>query len=59
MLEVVDLDPAAILRDHDLLRPIHATTSADGHSGRELPELPELTWERADRANALTAAAGA
>lgn len=56
MLEVVDLDPAAILRDHDLLRPIHATTSADGHSGRE---LPELTWERADRANALTAAAGA
>ncbi len=56
MLEVVDLHRAAILRDHDLLRPIQATTSADGHCGRE---LPELTWERADSADALKAAAGA
>ncbi|WP_193614539.1 methionine adenosyltransferase [Nocardioides lijunqiniae] len=52
VLEVFDLRPAAILRDLDLLRPIYAKTSAYGHFGRE---LPEFTWERTDRADALKA----
>ncbi len=55
VLAVFDLRPAAILRDLDLLRPIYAKTSAYGHFGRE---LPEFTWERTDRADALKAAAG-
>jgi S-adenosylmethionine synthetase len=53
VLQVFDLRPAAILRDLDLLRPIYAKTSAYGHFGRE---LPEFTWERTDRADALKAA---
>ena len=44
--EVFDLRPAAIIRDLDLLRPIYQRTAAYGHFGRE---LPEFTWERADR----------
>jgi S-adenosylmethionine synthetase len=55
VLEVFDLRPGAILRDLDLLRPIYAKTAAYGHFGRE---LPEFTWERTDRAEALKAAAG-
>ncbi|MEU9145072.1 methionine adenosyltransferase [Streptomyces sp. NPDC048349] len=53
--EVFDLRPAAIIRDLDLLRPIYAQTAAYGHFGRE---LPDFTWERTDRAQALRAAAG-
>jgi S-adenosylmethionine synthetase len=48
--EVFDLRPAAIIRDLDLLRPIYQQTSAYGHFGRE---LPDFTWERTDRADAL------
>jgi len=55
VLEVFDLRPGAIVRDLDLLRPIYAKTAAYGHFGRE---LPEFTWERTDRAEALKAAAG-
>jgi S-adenosylmethionine synthetase len=55
VLQVFDLRPAAILRDLDLLRPIYAKTAAYGHFGRE---LPEFTWEKTDRADALKAAAG-
>jgi len=54
--EVFDLRPAAIIRDLDLLRPIYAQTAAYGHFGRE---LPDFTWERADRVDALKTAAGA
>ena len=53
--EVFDLRPAAIIRDLDLLRPIYAQTAAYGHFGRE---LPDFTWERTDRVDALQAAAG-
>ncbi|MCX4997994.1 methionine adenosyltransferase [Streptomyces longwoodensis] len=53
--EVFDLRPAAIIRDLDLLRPIYAPTAAYGHFGRE---LPDFTWERTDRADALKRAAG-
>ncbi len=55
VLEVFDLRPAAIIRDLDLLRPIYTETAAYGHFGRE---LPNFTWERTDRVDALKAAAG-
>jgi len=51
--KVFDLRPAAIIRDLDLKRPIYAKTAAYGHFGRE---LPEFTWERTDRVDALKAA---
>ncbi|MEV0692726.1 methionine adenosyltransferase [Streptomyces sp. NPDC050388] len=53
--EVFDLRPAAIIRDLDLLRPIYSQTAAYGHFGRE---LPDFTWERTDRVDALRKAAG-
>ena len=53
--EVFDLRPAAIIRDLHLLRPIYAATAAYGHFGRE---LPDFTWERTDRVDALRSAAG-
>ncbi|MFE0775953.1 methionine adenosyltransferase [Streptomyces sp. NPDC058861] len=53
--EVFDLRPAAIIRDLDLLRPIYSQTAAYGHFGRE---LPDFTWERTDRVDALKTAAG-
>ncbi len=55
VLDVFDLRPAAIIRDLDLLRPIYAQTAAYGHFGRE---LPDFTWERTDRVDALRQAAG-
>ncbi|MFJ8441231.1 methionine adenosyltransferase [Kitasatospora griseola] len=51
--KVFDLRPAAIIRDLDLLRPIYSQTAAYGHFGRE---LPDFTWERTDRVDALKAA---
>ncbi len=51
--EVFDLRPAAIIRDLDLLRPIYSATSVYGHFGRE---LPQFTWERTDRVDALRSA---
>jgi len=53
VLATFDLRPAAIIRDLELLRPIYTLTSAYGHFGRE---LPEFTWERTDRVNALQSA---
>jgi S-adenosylmethionine synthetase len=52
---VFDLRPAAIIRDLDLLRPIYAQTAAYGHFGRD---VPDFTWERTDRVDALKAAVG-
>ena len=53
--EVFDLRPAAIIRDLDLLRPIYTATATYGHFGRE---LPDFTWERLDRVDAVRSAAG-
>ncbi|MPZ60216.1 MAG: methionine adenosyltransferase [Propionibacteriales bacterium] len=53
VLSVFDLRPAAIISELDLLRPIYTQSAAYGHFGRE---LPEFTWERTDRAEALRAA---
>ncbi|MDQ6997512.1 MAG: methionine adenosyltransferase [Mariprofundus sp.] len=52
--EHFDLRPKAIVQGLDLLRPIYAKTAAYGHFGRE---LPEFTWEKTDKADALRAAA--
>ena len=49
-----DLRPKAIVQGLDLLRPIYAKTAAYGHFGRE---IPEFTWEKTDKAEALKAAA--
>ena len=53
VLATFDLRPAAIIRDLELLRPIYRLTSAYGHFGRE---LPEFSWERTDRVDALQSA---
>ena len=53
--QVFDLRPKAIIQQLDLLRPIYKKTAAYGHFGRE---LPEFTWERTDKAEALKSAAG-
>jgi S-adenosylmethionine synthetase len=53
--QVFDLRPAAIIRDLDLKRPIYNQTASYGHFGRE---LPDFTWERADRVEALKGAIG-
>jgi len=51
--EVFDLRPSAIIEQLDLRRPIYLSTATYGHFGRE---LPDFTWERTDRADALAAA---
>lgn len=53
--KVFDLRPAAIIEDLDLRRPIFGKTSVYGHFGRD---LPEFTWERTDRVDALRAVIG-
>lgn len=53
--EVFDLRPGAIVDELNLRRPIYRKTAAYGHFGRE---LPEFTWERTDRIDALRAACG-
>lgn len=53
VLETFDLRPGAIIRDLDLLRPIYSNFTVYGHFGRD---LPDATWERTDRAEALAAA---
>jgi S-adenosylmethionine synthetase len=51
-----DLRPYGILKMLDLIRPIYRPTAAYGHFGRE--DL-ELSWERADKAEALRGAVAA
>ncbi|WP_276685353.1 methionine adenosyltransferase [Slackia piriformis] len=53
--EVFDLRPGAIIDALDVGRPMSRLTSNYGHFGRE---LPEFTWERTDRVDALRAACG-
>ncbi|MGI6360808.1 MAG: methionine adenosyltransferase [Bacillota bacterium] len=42
----IDMRPAAIIRDFDLLRPIYQATAAYGHFGRLDLDLP---WEKTDK----------
>jgi S-adenosylmethionine synthetase len=51
-----DLRPFGILKMLDLIRPIYRPTAAYGHFGRE--DI-DLTWERTDKAEALSGAAAA
>jgi len=53
--EHFDLRPGAIIEQLDMRRPIYRQTAAFGHFGR--PDL-DLPWERTDKAEALSAAAG-
>jgi S-adenosylmethionine synthetase len=53
--EEFDLRPRAIIEALDLLRPIYKQTAAYGHFGRE---IPEFSWERIDRVDALRQRAG-
>jgi S-adenosylmethionine synthetase len=53
--EQFDLRPKGIITSLDLLRPIYRKTASGGHFGRS---LPEFTWERTDKADALRKAAG-
>ncbi|NBC48426.1 MAG: methionine adenosyltransferase [Gammaproteobacteria bacterium] len=50
-----DLRPYALIKMLNLVRPIYRQTAAYGHFGRE---LPDLTWERTDKAAQLKDAAG-
>ncbi|MBC6906468.1 methionine adenosyltransferase [Saccharophagus sp. K07] len=45
-----DLRPRGLIEMLDLLRPIYRPTAAYGHFGRE---LPNFTWEKTDKAEAL------
>ena len=53
--EHFDLRPKGLIAMLDLYRPIYQKTASYGHFGRE---LPEFTWERTDKADALRADAG-
>ena len=53
--ELFDLTPKGIIESLDLLRPIYRKTAAYGHFGRE---LPEFTWEKTDRVDAIKAYLG-
>ncbi|PIE39767.1 MAG: methionine adenosyltransferase, partial [Gammaproteobacteria bacterium] len=48
--EHFDLRPYGIIQMLDLIRPIYENTAAFGHFGRE---LPEFSWEKTDKAEAL------
>ncbi len=50
--EVFDLRPAAIVQALNLRRPIYSQISCYGHFGRD---LPDVTWERTDKAEELAA----
>jgi S-adenosylmethionine synthetase len=53
--EFFDLRPYGLIQMLDLIKPIYQKTAAYGHFGRE---LPEFSWERTDKADALRDAAG-
>ena len=45
-----DLTPGGLIKMLDLKRPIYQQTAAYGHFGRE---LPDFTWEKTDKVDAL------
>src|SRR4029077_13434183 len=52
---VFSFKPAAIIKQLNLLRPIYSKTTNYGHFGKN---DPDITWEKADKADALRKAAG-
>ena len=53
--DVFDFRPGAIIDQLGLWNPIYGKTAAYGHFGRE---LPEFTWEKADKVNVLRVTCG-
>ncbi|KEI35357.1 S-adenosylmethionine synthetase [Francisella sp. W12-1067] len=53
IVKTFDLRVGKIIENLDLLRPIYRKTSNYGHFGRE---LPEFSWEKIDKAEALRTA---
>jgi S-adenosylmethionine synthetase len=53
--ETFSFKPAAIIKQLNLLRPIYSKTTNYGHFGKN---DPDLTWEQADKAEALRKAVG-
>src|SRR6266571_5349343 len=53
--EVFSFKPAAIIKQLNLLRPIYSKTTNYGHFGKN---DPAITWEKADKADALRKACG-
>ena len=49
------LTPKGIIETLNLRRPVYRESARHGHFGRE---LPEFTWEKTDKADALRKAAG-
>jgi S-adenosylmethionine synthetase len=54
-LKVFSFNPADIVKQLNLLRPIYSKTTNYGHFGKE---DPDITWERTDKASALKKAIG-
>lgn len=48
--EIFKLTPKGIIESLDLLKPIYRKTASYGHFGRE---LPEFTWEKTDKVEAI------
>ncbi len=55
VLEVFSFNPADIVKQLDLLRPIYSKTTNYGHFGKE---DADITWEKTDKAAALKKAVG-
>jgi S-adenosylmethionine synthetase len=55
VLAVFNFKPAEIIQQLDLLRPIYSKTTNYGHFGKI--DDPEITWEKAHKADELRAAA--
>lgn len=55
VLKVFSFNPADIVKQLDLLRPIYSKTTNYGHFGKD---DPDITWEKTDKAGALKKAVG-
>src|SRR3954464_11945428 len=53
--QIFSFKPAAIIKQLNLLRPIYSKTTNYGHFGKT---DPDITWEKADKADALRKAIG-
>ncbi|MEM9645038.1 MAG: methionine adenosyltransferase domain-containing protein, partial [Planctomycetota bacterium] len=53
------LTPRGLIKELGLTRPVMSATAAHGHFGREPGPNGEFSWEKTDKADALSKAAGA
>jgi S-adenosylmethionine synthetase len=54
VLDTFSFKPADIIKQLNLLHPIYSKTTNYGHFGKI--DDPDITWEKADKADALRAA---